>query len=67
MFDKLINTVTGFLPNLVWLILAVVVGVTIHSVRMGGFMLQDYLQGIAVVVTAGVTTALWLGAIHNAD
>lgn len=68
MFDKLISTVTGFLPNLLWLVLAVLVGVTIDGLfRHGGLSVDEYVQGVVMVIAAGVTTALWLGAIHNAD
>ena len=66
MFDKLIGTVTGFLPSLPWLILAVLVGDTIFMLQYGGFAVDGYAQAVTVAVGAGVTTALWVGAINNA-
>ncbi len=66
MFDKLIKTVTDFLPNLVWLVVVVLVGNTIFMLQFGGFSVEAYIQGIVVAIGAGVTTALWVGAIDNA-
>lgn len=66
MFDKLISTVTDFLPNLLWLFVAVVTGVTIFQVLHGEFPNVDgYTQGIVLAVLAGFTTSLWAGAIEN--
>ena len=66
MFDKLVATVTGFLPNLPWLVLAILVGNTIFALQYASFAIDSYFQAITVAVTAGVTTALWVGAIANA-
>jgi hypothetical protein len=66
MFDKLIKTVTDFLPNLLWLFVAVVTGVTIYQLLHGEFPNVDgYVQGIVMAVLAGFTTSLWAGAIEN--
>lgn len=66
MFDKCIGTVTGFLPNLVWLIVAILVGNTIFGLQYGIIGVDAYIQGVVVAVTAGLTTAAWVGAIANA-
>ncbi|MCH8863406.1 MAG: hypothetical protein IID51_12995 [Proteobacteria bacterium] len=66
MFDKLVSTVTGFLPSLPWLVLAILVGNTIFALQYAGFAIDSYLQAVIVAVTAGLTTALWVGAINNA-
>ena len=66
MFDGLVKTVTDFLPNLVWLIVAVIVGDTLFVLQFGGFAIDGYIQGIVVAVTAGLTTALGVGAIGTA-
>ena len=66
MFDKLIKTVTDFLPNLLWLFIAVVTGVTIFQALHGEFLNVDgYAQGSVLAVLAGFTTSLWAGAIEN--
>ncbi len=68
MFDRLIGTVTGFIPQLPWLVVVVLTGVTIWSLHLApGFMLDNYLQGAVMAITAGLTTALWHGAIDNAS
>lgn len=66
MFGKCIDTVTGFLPNLPWLVVAILVGNTIFALQYGLFSIDGYIQAVTVAVTAGVTTALWVGAINNA-
>ena len=65
MFDKCISTVTDFAPNLLWLLVAVLTGLTIHSARLGSFTVDNYIHGIVVALAAGITTALWAGAIEN--
>ena len=66
MFDKLIKTVTDFLPNLLWLFVAVVTGATIFQFLHGEFLDVDgYMHGIVMAVLAGFTTSLWAGAIEN--
>ena len=66
MFDRLISTVTDFLPNLLWLFVAIMTGVTLFQVLHGEFFNVDgYVQGILVAVLAGFTTSLWAGAIEN--
>ena len=66
MFDKLIKTVTDFLPNLLWLFVAIITGATIYQVLHGEFPDVDaYTHGIVMAVLAGFTTSLWAGAIDN--
>lgn len=65
MFDKCIATVTGFIPSLPWILVAVLTGVTIHSLRLGAFSVDIYIQGVVVAFGAAITTALWVGAIDN--
>ena len=66
MFDKLIKTVTDFVPNLVWLVVAVLVGETIFALHYGVFSIDNYIMAVVTALAAGVTTALWVGAIDNA-
>ena len=66
MFDKLINTVTDFLPNLLWLFVTVVTGATIYQLLHGTFLDVDfYSRAIVMAILAGFTTSLWAGAIEN--
>lgn len=67
MFDRLVKTVTDFLPNIGWLVVAILVGNTIFMLQYGtGFSVDEYVKAVVVAVTAGLTTALWVGAIDNA-
>lgn len=67
MFDRLIKTVTDFLPNIVWLVVAILVGNTIYMLQYAtGFSVDNYIKAVVVAVAAGLTTALWVGAIDNA-
>ncbi len=65
MFDKCMATVTGFIPNLVWILVVILTGVTIHSLRLGAFSVDIYIQGVVTAFGAAITTALWVGAIDN--
>ena len=66
MFDRLISTVTDFLPNLLWLFVAVVTGATIFQLLHGTFVdVNGYSQAIVMAILAGFTTSLWAGAIEN--
>lgn len=67
MFSTLIRTVVDFLPNLIWLLVAMLTGLVIHTIRLGEFNTGLLIHGLVVVVIAGVTTALWAGAVNNAD
>lgn len=67
MFGGLITTVTGFLPNLLWLALAVIVARGLAWLLMGVVNPVDhFIHAVVAVVAAGVTTSLWYGAIVNA-
>lgn len=68
MFGGLISTVVGFLPNLLWLALAIVVARGIAWVLLGGVVdpLDHFTHAVVAVVAAGFTTSLWYGAIVNA-
>lgn len=67
MFGGLISTVTGFLPNLLWLALAIVVARGINWLLLGVVNPVDhFIHAVVAVVVAGFTTSLWYGAIVNA-
>ena len=67
MFGGLVTTVTGFLPNLLWLALAIVVARGINWLLLGVVNPVDHFShAVVAVVAAGFTTSLWYGAIVNA-
>lgn len=67
MFDGLIGTVRGFLPNLLWLALAIVVARSLAWLLTGVVNPVDHFtHAVVAVVVAGFTTSLWYGAIVNA-
>jgi hypothetical protein len=67
MFGGLITTVVGFLPNLLWLALAVIVARLLNWLLMGVVNPVDHFtHAVVAVVVAGFTTSLWYGAIVNA-
>lgn len=68
LLDRLIGTVRGFLPALPWLVLAIVVARAVGWLLAGVVNPVDHFVHAAVVaLVAGITTALWYGAIANAD
>lgn len=68
MFGGLIATVTKFLPNLLWLALAVIAFRAVASLLTGVVNPVDHFtHAIVTAVSAGITTSLWFGAIVNAD
>jgi hypothetical protein len=67
MFGGLVSTVVGFLPNLLWLALAIVVARGIAWLLLGVVNPVDhFIHAVVAVVVAGFTTSLWYGAIVNA-
>ena len=67
LFGGLIGTVVGFLPNLLWLALAVVVARAIAWAHVGVVNPVDHFaHAVVAVVVAGFTTSLWYGAVANA-
>ncbi len=67
MFGGLVTTVTGFLPNLLWLALAVIVARGLALLFVGVVNPVDhFIHAVVAVVVAGFTTSLWYGAIVNA-
>lgn len=66
MLDGLIGTVRGFLPNLLWLALAIIVARSINWLLLGVINPVDhFMHAVVAVVVAGFTTSLWYGAIVN--
>ena len=67
MFSGLIGTVVGFLPNLLWLALAIIVARLLNWLLLGVVNPVDHFtHAVVAVVVAGFTTSLWYGAIVNA-
>jgi len=68
MFDGLIRTVREFLPSLPWMALAAIVYRLIRWAHLGiaADPFDHLTRSIVVVLVAGITTALWYGAITNA-
>ena len=68
LFDRLIGTVRNFLPVLPWLVLAVVAVRAVAWAAIGVVRPVDHFShAIVTALVAGITTALWYGAIVNAD
>ena len=69
LFDGYIATLRGFIPNLPWLVLAILVMRAVAAVHTGyaWMTLDHFVHAIVAVLAAAVTTALWYGAIDNAS
>lgn len=69
LFGRLIGTVRGFIPVLPWFALAIVVARSVAWLHYGMSErpLDHYIHAVVAVLVAGITTALWYGAIANAD
>lgn len=67
LFDGFIATLKGFAPSLPWFVLAIVVARVVAGVHSGfaWMTVEHFVQAITAVLVAGVTTALWYGAIEN--
>jgi len=68
MFDGLVGTVRVFLPSLPWIVLAAVVLRLVRWVHTGisADPIDHLTHSVVAVLVAGITTALWYGAIVNA-
>jgi hypothetical protein len=68
MFGALIGTARNFLPTLLWLALAVVVFRAVAMVLTGvANPVDHFTHAVVTAVLAGLITALWYGAMANAD
>ena len=68
MFGALIGTVRNFLPNLLWLALAALVFRAVAWLLTGVVNpLDHFTHAVVAAVAAGVATALWFGAVANAE
>lgn len=69
MFDGLVGTVRGFLPSVPWMVLAIIVVRAVAWIHTGmsGDPLDHFVHAVVAVLVAGITTALWYGAIENAS
>ena len=66
MFDKLIESVKNFLPNLLWIALAALVVAIIGSVVAGGFDVNAIIKAVVTAVVAAFLTCLVVSALDNA-
>ena len=66
MFDKLIESVKNFLPNLLWIALAALVVAIIGSVVAGGFDVNAIVKAVVTAVVAAFLTCLVVSALDNA-
>ena len=68
LLDRLVGTARNFLPVLPWLALAVIVARLVDWAVTGVVRPVDHFaHAIVTALVAGITTALWFGAIANAD
>jgi hypothetical protein len=67
MFDGIVHSIRGLLPALPWMALAVVVMRGIAWLHLGapGEPLDHFIRAIVAALFAGITTALWFGALEN--
>lgn len=68
MFGRLTGTLRGFVPTLPWLVLAMVVLRAIAWLHSGlDDPMDHFVHAIVAALIAGITTALWFGAVENAS
>lgn len=68
MFGGLSVSIRAILPVLPWIVLAIVTLRAVAWVLFGGAPtepLDHFVRAIATTLIAGVTTALWYGAVRN--
>lgn len=66
-FDGFVHAIRGLLPALPWMALAVVVmrGVAWLHAGAPADPLDHFVHAIVTALLAGITTALWFGALEN--
>ena len=68
MFDRLAATFRSFIPNLPWLVLVIIVLRAVAWAHSGlDDPLDHFAHAVVAALVAGITTALWYGAIENAS
>lgn len=65
--ETITSRVKTIVSHILGLIVALSVGVTAWSLYMGSFMINEYLQGIAVIVSCSIITSIMLGALDDAS
>lgn len=64
--ETVVNRVTAIIPHVLGLAVNLAVGLTIWSLYMGGFIINEYIQGIVVVLSNAFLVSAVLGAVDHA-
>ncbi|MDG1995703.1 MAG: hypothetical protein P8J14_04350 [Emcibacteraceae bacterium] len=64
--ETIMSRVKTVLPHIVGLLLALAVGLTAFSLQLGGFIVNEYVQGAVVVVSNSLLTSIFVGALDDA-
>ena len=64
--ETIISRVKTVLPNMIGLLVALLVGLTVFSVQMGGFVVNDYIQATVIVVSNSLLTSIIVGGLDDA-
>ena len=64
--ETIISRVKTILPYIVGLLLAFATALTAYSLQMGGFILNEYGQVVAIVLSNSLLTSIILGAFDDA-
>ncbi len=64
--ETIMNRIKGVAPHFLGLVLSLAVGLTLWSLHQGGFIVNEYAQGLALIVTCNLITTIWLAALDDA-
>lgn len=64
--ETMVNRVTAIIPHVLGLAVSLIVGVTVFSLHMGGFNVNEYIQAIVVVLSSAFLVSGILGAVDDA-
>jgi len=64
--ETIMSRVKTILPHIVGLFLAFSAALTAYSLQMGGFILNEYGQVAAIVISNSLLTSIFLGAFDDA-
>lgn len=64
--ETIMSRVKTILPHVVGLLLAFAVALTVYSLQMGGFIVNEYVQVAVIVVSNSLLTSIFVGAFDDA-
>ncbi len=64
--ESMMSRIKTVIPHVLGLVVALMVGVTVFSLHMGGFIVNEYVQGVIIVISNSLLVSMTMGAFDDA-